>query len=155
MLIGVLTLGAGYLMAVTIQNPLEALMFFFVAVVLVIIGTYCLFTRRSIAVLKLLKRNRHYYYQPEHFISVSGMMYRMKQNAIGLGNICILSTMVLVMLSATSTMFIGTESSLMGRYPREIAVQGLGPSNAGTTSTLSSTTGWRTTAGRRKTASTM
>ena len=122
-LIGVLTLGAGYLMAVTIQNPLEALMFFFVAVVLVIIGTYCLFTAGSIAVLKLLKRNRHYYYQPEHFISVSGMMYRMKQNAIGLGNICILSTMVLVMLSATSTMFIGTESSLMGRYPREIAVQ--------------------------------
>ena len=122
-LIGVLTLGAGYLMAVTIQNPLEALMFFFVAVVLVIIGTYCLFTAGSIAVLKLLKRNRHYYYQPEHFISVSGMMYRMKQNAVGLGNICILSTMVLVMLSATSTMFIGTESSLMGRYPREIAVQ--------------------------------
>ena len=122
-LIGVLTLGAGYLMAVTIQNPLEALMFFFVAVVLVIIGTYCLFTAGSIAVLKLLKRNRHYYYQPEHFISVSGMMYRMKQNAVGLGNICILSTMVLVMLSATSTTFIGTESSLMGRYPREIAVQ--------------------------------
>ena len=122
-LIGVLTLGAGYWMAVTIQNPLEALMFFFVAVVLVIIGTYCLFTAGSIAVLKLLKRNRHYYYQPEHFISVSGMMYRMKQNAVGLGNICILSTMVLVMLSATSTMFIGTESSLMGRYPREIAVQ--------------------------------
>ena len=122
-LIGVVTLGAGYLMAVTIQNPLEALMFFFVAVVLVIIGTYCLFTAGSIAVLKLLKRNRHYYYQPEHFISVSGMMYRMKQNAVGLGNICILSTMVLVMLSATSTMFIGTESSLMGRYPREIAVQ--------------------------------
>ena len=123
MLIGVLTLGTGYWMAVTIQNPLEALMFFFVAVVLVIIGTYCLFTAGSIAVLKLLKRNRHYYYQPEHFISVSGMMYRMKQNAVGLGNICILSTMVLVMLSATSTMFIGTESSLMGRYPREIAVQ--------------------------------
>ena len=98
-------------------------MFFFVAAVLVIIGTYCLFTAGSIAVLKLLKRNRHYYYQPEHFISVSGMMYRMKQNAVGLGNICILSTMVLVMLSATSTMFIGTESSLMGRYPREIAVQ--------------------------------
>ncbi|HIR07148.1 MAG TPA: ABC transporter permease [Candidatus Pullichristensenella stercoripullorum] len=122
-LIGVVTLGSGYLMAVTIQNPLEALMFFFVAVVLVIIGTYCLFTAGSIAVLKLLKRNRHYYYQPEHFISVSGMMYRMKQNAVGLGNICILSTMVLVMLSATSTMFIGTESSLMGRYPREIAVQ--------------------------------
>ena len=122
-LIGVLTLGAGYLMAVTIQNPLEALMFFFVAVVLVIIGTYCLFTAGSIAVLKLLKRNRHYYYQPEHFISVSGMMYRMKQNAVGLGNICILSTMVLVMLSATSTMFLGTQSSLMGRYPREIAVQ--------------------------------
>ena len=87
-LIGVVTLGAGYLMAVTIQNPLEALMFFFVAAVLVIIGTYCLITAGSIAVLKLLKRNRHYYYQPEHFISVSGMMYRMKQNAVGLGNIC-------------------------------------------------------------------
>ena len=129
-------------------------MFFFVAVVLVIIGTYCLFTAGSIAVLKLLKRNRHYYYQPEHFISVSGMMYRMKQNAVGLGNICILSTMVLVMLSATSTMFIGTESSLMGRYPREIAVQDWDLERR-TTSTLSSTTGWRTTAGRRKTASTM
>ena len=98
-------------------------MFFFVAVVLVIIGTYCLFTAGSIAVLKLLKRNKNYYYKPEHFISISGMMYRMKQNAVGLGNICILSTMVLVMLSTTSTMFLGTENSMMQRYPREIAVQ--------------------------------
>ena len=122
-LVGVITLGAGYWMAVSITNPVEALMFFFVAVVLVIIGTYCLFTAGSIAVLKILKRNKNYYYKPEHFISVSGMMYRMKQNAVGLANICILSTMVLVMLSATSTMFIGTENSLMERYPRDIAVQ--------------------------------
>ena len=110
-------------MAVSITNPVEALMFFFVAVVLVIIGHILPVYRRQHRGFEILKRNKNYYYKPEHFISVSGMMYRMKQNAVGLANICILSTMVLVMLSATSTMFIGTENSLMERYPRDIAVQ--------------------------------
>ena len=74
---------------------------FFVAVILVIIGTYALFTAGSIALLKLLKKNKKFYYNTKHFTSVSGMLYRMKQNAVGLANICILSTMVLVMVSTT------------------------------------------------------
>ncbi|MFR9255080.1 MAG: hypothetical protein ACLVJ6_05910 [Merdibacter sp.] len=86
--------GAGYAIAVLTKNPLNALLLFFVAVLLVIIGTYLLFTSGSIAVLKLLKKNRRYYYKPTHFINTSTMMYRMKQNAVSLANICILSTMV-------------------------------------------------------------
>ena len=77
------------------------ILLFFVAVILVIIGTYCLFTAGSIALLKALKRKKSFYYKPGNFIAVSGMLYRMKQNAVGLANICILSTMVLVTVSTT------------------------------------------------------
>ena len=86
-LIGLATLGTGYFIAVTVGNPLDALLLFFVAVILVIIGTYCLFTAGSIAVLKLMRKKKSYYYQTKHFTSISGMMYRMKQNAAGLANI--------------------------------------------------------------------
>lgn len=86
-LLGVLTIGAGYFIALTTESPLDAIMLFFVAVVLVIVGTYCLFTAGSIALLKALKKKKNYYYQPKHFIGVSGMLYRMKQNAVGLANI--------------------------------------------------------------------
>ncbi len=120
--IGLLTLGTGYTIAVVIKAPLQALMLFFVAVILVIIGTYCLFTSGSIAVLKILKKNKKYFYQTEHFTNVSGMLYRMKKNAVGLGNICILATMVLVMLSGTTSLFIGLEDEIRVQYPREIAV---------------------------------
>src|SRR5699024_4905378 len=90
-LLGIVCLGGGYFIAVTVGDPLNALLLFFVAVLLVIAGTFCLFTSGSIALLKLLRKNKRYYYQPRHFISVSGLMYRMKQNAAGLASICILS----------------------------------------------------------------
>lgn len=90
-LLGVACLAGGYFIALYFKSPIEAIMLFLVAALLVIIGTYCLFTSGSIALLKLLRRNKNYYYQPGHFISVSGMIYRMKQNAAGLATICILS----------------------------------------------------------------
>ncbi|MDO4547635.1 MAG: ABC transporter permease [Clostridia bacterium] len=119
--LGVLTLGGGYYMALTIKDPAIALALFFIAVILVIIGTYCLFTSGSIAMLKGLKRNKVYYYKPNHFISVSGMIYRMKQNAVGLANICILSTMVLVMLSSTICMYSGMNDAIRRQFPRDIS----------------------------------
>lgn len=94
--VGVLSLGWGYYTAVTVSQPLNALLLFFAAVLCVILGTFCLFTAGSIAFLKWLRRRKNFYYQPGHFISVSGMIYRMKQNAAGLAAICILFTMVLV-----------------------------------------------------------
>ena len=87
--VGVISLGIGYYIALTTESVMNALGFFFVAVILVIIGTYALFTAGSIALLKMLRKNKSYYYKTKHFTSVSGMMYRMKQNAVGLGNICI------------------------------------------------------------------
>lgn len=119
-LLGVATLGAGYYLAVTIDNAMDALVYYFVAVLLVIIGTYCLFTAISITVLKLLRANSRFYYQPKHFIGVSGMLYRMKRNAVGLANICILSTMVLVMVSGTLAMYLGTEDALDEMYPCDL-----------------------------------
>ena len=121
-LIGIVTLGSGYYIAVTTEDPMAALQLFFIAVILVIIGTYCLFTAGSIAVLKLLRKKKSYYYKTKHFISVSGMMYRMKQNAVGLANICILSTMVLVMLSTTVALYVGMEDVIRTRYPRNIVI---------------------------------
>lgn len=116
-LLGLGALGTGYGIAVTIQNPIAALSLFFLAAILVILGTYFLFTAGSIALLKLLRKNKRYYYRTKHFISVSGMIYRMKQNAVGLANICILSTMVLLMLSSTVCMMLGIEDNLHSRYP--------------------------------------
>ncbi len=118
-LLGVLTLGAGYTLAIIIDDPATAIMLFFVAVILVIIGTYLLFTAGSVTLLKILRKNKKYYYQPNHFISVSGMMYRMKRNAVGLANICILSTMVLVMMSSTTALMAGIEKLLDQSYPHQ------------------------------------
>lgn len=120
--LGVLCLGAGYFIAITTKNPIKALTLFFVAVILVIIGTYLLFTAGSIALLKILCRNKGYYYQTKHFTSVSGMIYRMKQNAVGLANICILSTMVLVAVSTTVSLYVGIEDIMKERYPNEINI---------------------------------
>ena len=97
-------------------------MLFFAAVVLVIAGTYLLFTAGSIALLKLLRKNKNYYYRTKHFISISSMLYRMKRNAAGLANICILSTMVLVMVSATMFMYMGSNEMLRIRYPAEFVI---------------------------------
>lgn len=121
-LIGVATLAYGYYIALVTESPLAALNKFFLAVLLVIVGTYALFTAGTIALLKLLRKNKGFYYQTKHFIGVSGMIYRMKQNAVGLANICILSTMVLVMLSTTVSLYIGMEDVLKTRYPKEIDV---------------------------------
>lgn len=120
--LGVLCLGMGYFIAITTKNPIKALTLFFVAVILVIIGTYLLFTAGSIALLKILRRNKGYYYQTKHFTSVSGMIYRMKQNAVGLANICILSTMVLVAVSTTVSLYVGVEDIMKERYPNEINI---------------------------------
>lgn len=114
--------GGGYAIALTITDPLSALTLFFLAVILVIVGTYCLFTAGSIALLKLLRKNKRFYYESRHFISVSSLLYRMKQNAAGLANICILSTMVLVMISSTSSLYIGMEEVIQKRYPRDFTL---------------------------------
>ena len=104
------------------REPLDAMTKFFFAVVCVVLGTYGLFIAGSIAVLKMLKKNKKYYYQAKHFTAVSGMVYRMKQNAVGLANICILSTMVLIMVSTTVCLYVGMNDIISARYPRECEV---------------------------------
>lgn len=123
-LIGIVSLGTGYGIALSVETPLEALLLFFVAVVFVIIGTYALFISGSITLLKQLKKNKRFYYQSRNFISVSGMIYRMKQNAVGLANICILSTMVLVTLSTTVSLYIGQEGMRRDFYPLDVSIVG-------------------------------
>ena len=120
--LGAVTLGAGYATALTVADPFTALAYFFLAVVLVMIGTYCLFTAGSIALLKHLRNSPRYYYQPKHFTAVAGLLYRMKQNAVGLANICILSTMVLVTVSTTVSLYAGLEGSLDRMFPYDVDV---------------------------------
>lgn len=120
--IGVLCLGGGYYIAIATENPLAALTWFFFAVLLVIIGTYCLFTAGSIAILKMLRKHKAYYYKTSHFVSVSGMIYRMKQNAAGLATICILCTMVLVMISSTVSLYSGMDDLLDTRFAYDMKV---------------------------------
>lgn len=131
-MIGIITLGIGYAMALTVKSPLTALTLFFVAVVLVMIGTYCLFTAGSITILKLLRKNKKFYYKTRNFTSVSGMLYRMKQNAVGLANICILSTAVLVMISTTVSLYLGMEDGLRARFPRNVMINASGISETQT-----------------------
>lgn len=119
---GAACIATAYYIAITTENPIKVLTLFFVAVLLVIAGTYFLFTAGSIAILKMLRNNKNFYYNKKHFAAVSGMLYRMKQNAAGLASICILSTMVLVMLSTTVSMFAGVQDELAARYPQEITL---------------------------------
>lgn len=119
---GVATIGVGYYIAITTESPLQALMLFFVAVICVILGTYALFTAGSIALLKALRKKKSFYYKTKHFTSVSGMIYRMKQNAVGLANICILSTMVLVMISTTVSLYAGMDDIMNTRFPEQFKV---------------------------------
>ena len=123
-LTGVVTLGAGYYLAITCESSLEAFTTFFLAIVLVGVGTQCLFSSGSIALLKAMKRNKWYYYKLNHFTGVSGMLYRMKQNAAGLANICILSTGVLLVISITACLWTGVDNSVKNRYPSQISVNG-------------------------------
>ena len=119
-LLGLLTMGAGYGLSLTVSDPVNALTLFFLAVVLVIVGTYCLFTAGSIALLKALRKNKKYYYQTRHFTAVSGMLHRMKRNAAGLATICILSTMVLVTVSTTLCLYVGVNDILDRMYCRDV-----------------------------------
>ena len=119
--LGVLLLGAAYWLAVSIKDPITAMVWFFIAVIMVIVATYLLLISGSVALCRVLQRNKRYYYRPNHFISVSSMTYRMKRNGAGLASICILSTMVLVMISSTMSLYIGMEDSLAKRYGRDIA----------------------------------
>jgi len=123
-IIGLISLGVGYTIALMVESPVEAIFLFFVAVLFVIIGTYALFTSGSIALLKGLKKNKRFYYQSRNFISVSGMIYRMKQNAVGLASICILCTMVLVTISTTVSLYIGQESMMRDLYPLDVGIIG-------------------------------
>lgn len=122
-ILGVLILGGAYFLAITIKKPTEALGWFFIAVVMVIIATYMLMTAGSVTLCRLLKNNKKYYYKKNHYVSVSSMMFRMKRNGAGLASICILSTMVLVMLTVAISLYAGTESVIRDRYPRMIMVK--------------------------------
>lgn len=121
-LVGAAAMGAGYYLALTTERPIDAIDTFIVAVILVIIGTYCLFIAGSIAVLKALRRKKNFYYKANHFTAVSGMIYRMKQNAAGLANICILSTIVLVLVSSTVSLYAGMEDILDQRFPYDYCI---------------------------------
>ena len=121
-ILGILALGGGYAIAVFTNNAGMAFALYFPAVILVIIGTYALFTAVSIVALKALRKNKRYYYQPRHFIGVSGMLYRMRRNAVGLANICILTTMVLVMVSGTLALYLNSQQTLEKQFPAELSV---------------------------------
>ena len=119
-LIGFICLGAGYYLAVTTESPIKAITIFLLAVILVMAGTYLLFTAGSIVILKFLRCRKSFYYRTGNFISISGMLYRMKQNAIGLASICILSTGVLLMISMTVSIYFGMNDIMLNRYPYDV-----------------------------------
>lgn len=121
-ILGILLLGGAYYISLSIKEPLQALTLFFVAVIMVIIGTYLVMISGSVLFCRLLQKNKKYYYKPNHFVSVSSMVYRMKRNGAGLASICILATMVLVMISSTTSLYFGEEDALSIRYPREINI---------------------------------
>lgn len=122
-IVGVISLSSGYFIAITTETPLTAISLFFIAVLLVILGTYCLFIAGSITLLKVLRKNNLFYYNKKNFIAISSMFYRMKQNAVGLASICILSTMVLVMVSTTVSLYVGVQDILELRYPSDISIE--------------------------------
>ena len=121
-IIGLVMLGAAYYGAVTIDNPIQALNEFVIAVIIVIIATYLIMISGSVVFCRLLKKNKKYYYRSNHFVSVSSMAYRMKRNGAGLASICILATMVLVTVAMTSCLYFGNEDIVNVSYPREINV---------------------------------
>ena len=126
---GVVLLGGAYALAVSIKEPLAALLWFFAAVIMVILATYLLFISGSVTLCRGLQRNKKYYYQPQHFVSVASMTYRMKRNGAGLASVCILATMVLVMISSTTCLYVGQEDAVNARYPRDMDVAVYGRSD--------------------------
>ena len=123
-ILGLISMGAGYYLAVTVENPLNAVLIFFVAVLLVIFGTYLLFNAGITVFLQILKKNKRYYYQPNNMISVSNLIFRMKKNAVGLATIAILSTMVLVTMSATTSVFKASETFKKVMNPHDFGITG-------------------------------
>ena len=126
---GIVLLSAAYILAVSIKEPLQALTIFFIAVIMVIVGTYLVFISGSVLLCKILQKNKRYYYTPRHFVSVSSMTYRMKRNGAGLASVCILATMVLVMISSTTCLYVGQEDAVNARYPRDMDVAVYGRSD--------------------------
>lgn len=126
---GAVLLGGAYALAVSIKEPLAALLWFFAAVIMVIIATYLLFISGSVTLCRGLQRNKKYYYRPQHFVSVASMTYRMKRNGAGLASVCILATMVLVMISSTTCLYVGQEDAVNARYPRDMDVAVYGRSD--------------------------
>lgn len=126
---GAVLLGAAYALSLSIKEPLAALLWFFVAVIMVILATYLLFISGSVTLCRGLQRNKKYYYRPQHFVSVSSMAYRMKRNGAGLASVCILATMVLVMISSTTCLYVGQEDAVNARYPRDMDVAVYGRSD--------------------------
>ena len=122
-LAGAIILGIAYYIALTIESPVTALAIFFVAAGMVIVATYFLFGAGSVVMCRLLQKNKRYYYKANHFVCVSSMTYRMNRNGAGLASICVLLTMVMVMLSSTAALYVGTEEQVLSRYPRDINLQ--------------------------------
>lgn len=126
---GMVLLGAAYALSLSIKEPLAALLWFFAAVIMVILATYLLFISGSVTLCRGLQRNKKYYYRPQHFVSVASMTYRMKRNGAGLASVCILATMVLVMISSTTCLYVGQEDAVNARYPRDMDVTVYGRSD--------------------------
>jgi len=122
-ILGIVLLAAAYYIAVTIENPIAALSVFFVAVIMVIVGTYLIMIAGSVLFCRLLQKKKDYYYKPNHFVSVSSMVYRMKRNGAGLASICVLATMVLVIMASTACLYFGEKSVINLRYPRDINLE--------------------------------
>ena len=122
-LLGIVVLAIAYGLAVTIEDPVVALTWFFAAVILVIVATYLLFIAGSVTLCRILQKNKGFYYRKQHFISIASMSYRMKRNGAGLASICVLSTMVLVMLSSTICLYAGVENIMRERYPRDLSYE--------------------------------
>ena len=120
LILGILSLGAGYAIALATRDPLDATVLFLLAVILVIIGTYFLFVAGSIWVLRMLRRNRRFYYNKRHMTAVSGLIYRMKQNAVGLASIAVLATGVIILVSTTVSLYSGIETTLERNYPEDL-----------------------------------
>ena len=122
--LGLVAMGYGYYLALSVQNPVIAIMSFFLAVLLVILGTYLLFNAGTTVVLQLLKKKKSYYYKPNNMISISNLVFRMKKNAVGLATIAILSSMVLVTLVGAASIYAGKKDYLMSAAPHDYSVSG-------------------------------
>lgn len=122
-LIGLAIMAVAYYLAVSIEDPMTAMLTFFIAVIMVIVATYLLFIAGSVALCRTLQKNKKYYYKTNHFVSLSSMIYRMKRNGAGLASICILSTMMLVTISSTVCLYAQNENAINARYPHDISVR--------------------------------